>query len=194
MTERRVQTIEKDGEPEYAVVPIEEYRRMVAALEDTADVAAIERAWGEDAAGETVPGEVVNTILDGASPLRAWRLYRELTLEVLADRVGVSKGYLSQMEQGRKPGTPGVFRRLAYALDVSIDDIAGCENEPDDIPCPATRRPLTIRPFTPAVRRPRRRRPIPGRIAAVPTAVTRAVSRGRSPAGARPVPEPHGLR
>ena len=134
MTERRVQTIEKDGEPEYAVVPIEEYRRMVAALEDTADVAAIERAWGEDAAGETVPGEVVNTILDGASPLRAWRLYRELTLEVLADRVGVSKGYLSQMEQGRKPGTLGVFRRLAYALDVSIDDLAGYENEPDDNP------------------------------------------------------------
>ena len=132
MTERRVQTIEKDGEPEYAIVPIEEYRRMVAALEDAADVAAIGWAWEEDAAGETVPGEVVNTILDGASPLRAWRLYRGLTLEVLADRIGVSKGYLSQIEQGRKPGTLGVFRRLADALGVFIDDLAGWENEPDD--------------------------------------------------------------
>lgn len=132
MTERRVQTIEKDGEPEYAVVPIEEYRRMVAALEDAADIAAIGRAWDEDAAGETVPGEVVNTILNGASPLRAWRLYRGLTLEVLADRIGVSKGYLSQIEQGRKPGTLGVFRRLADALGVFIDDLAGWENEPDD--------------------------------------------------------------
>lgn len=132
MTERRVQTIEKDGEPEYAVVPIDEYRRMVAALEDAADIAAIGRAWDEDAAGETVPGEVVNTILDGASPLRAWRLYRGLTLEVLADRIGVSKGYLSQIEQGRKRGTLGVFRRLADALGVFIDDLAGWENEPDD--------------------------------------------------------------
>lgn len=127
MTERRVQTIEKDGEPEYAVIPIEEYRRMVAALEDAADVAAIERAWGEDAAGETVPGEVVNSILDGASPLRAWRMHRGLTLEVLAERIGVSKGYLSQIEQGRKPGTLGVFRRLADVLDVPIDDLAGWE-------------------------------------------------------------------
>ena len=125
MTERRVQTIEKDGEPEYAVIPIEEYRRMVAALEDAADVAAIERAWGEDAAGETVPGDVVNGILDGASPLRAWRTHRGLTLEVLAERIGVSKGYLSQIEQGRKPGTLGVFRRLADVLDVPIDDLAG---------------------------------------------------------------------
>ena len=132
MTERRVQTIDKDGEPEYAVVPLDEYRRMVAALEDAADVAAIGRSWDEDAAGETVPGEVVNTILDGASPLRAWRLYRGLTLEVLADRIGVSKGYLSQIEQGRKPGTLGVFRRLADALGVFIDDLAGSENEPDD--------------------------------------------------------------
>ena len=127
MTERRVQTIEKDGEPEYAVIPIEEYRRMVTALEDAADVAAIERAWGEDAAGETVPGEVVNSILDGASPLRAWRTHRGLTLEVLAERIGVSKGYLSQIEQGRKPGTLGVFRRLGDVLDVPIDDLAGWE-------------------------------------------------------------------
>ena len=52
MNKRDVQIIEKDGEPEYAVVPIEEYRRMVAVLEDAADSAAIERAWAEDAAGE----------------------------------------------------------------------------------------------------------------------------------------------
>ena len=134
MTERSVQTIEKDGKPEYAVVPIEEYRRMVAALEDGADVAAIERAWGDDAAGETVPGEVVNAILDGASPLRAWRLYRGLTLDVLAARIGVSKGYLSQIEQGRKAGTLGVFRRLADALGAFIDDLAGWENERDGNP------------------------------------------------------------
>ena len=74
MTERRVQTIERDGKPEYAIVPIEEYRRMVAALEDAADVAAIERAWGDDAAGETVPGEVVNAILDD---LAGWENERD---------------------------------------------------------------------------------------------------------------------
>ena len=54
-----MQIIEKDGVPEYAVVPIEAYHRMVAALEDAADSAAIERAWAEDAAGATIPGEVV---------------------------------------------------------------------------------------------------------------------------------------
>lgn len=111
MSEQGVQIIEKDGEPEYAVVPIAEYRRMVAALEDAADSAAIERAWSEDAAGETVPGEVVRAILDGGPPLRVWRKYREFTLDALAERVGVSKGYLSQIENGQKPGTLDLFRR-----------------------------------------------------------------------------------
>lgn len=129
MNERNVQIIEKDGQPEYAVLPIEDYRRLVASLEDSADCAAIDRVLSEDAAGETVPGEVVNAILDGAPPLRAWRQHRGFTLEVLAERTGVSKGYLSQVENGRKSGTLALFRRLATVLDVALDDLAGWKGE-----------------------------------------------------------------
>ncbi len=132
MNDRGVQIIEKDGRPEYAVVPIDEYRRMVASLEESADRAAIERAVRENAAGETVPGEVVHAILDGAPPLRAWRRHRRLTLGALAARVGVTKGYLSQIENGRKSGTLDLVRRLAAALGVTLDDLAGWRDENDD--------------------------------------------------------------
>ena len=100
-----------------------QYRRMAAALEDANDSAAIDRAWADDAAGETVPGEVVKGILDGGSPLRVWRKHRGFTLAALARLVGVSKGYLSQIENGHKSGTLDLFRRLAGALDVSIDQL-----------------------------------------------------------------------
>ena len=61
MNEQDVQIIEKDGEPEYAVVPIEEYRR-----EDVADSAAIGRSRRDDsgrsckghARGRIVPADV----------------------------------------------------------------------------------------------------------------------------------------
>ena len=132
MNDRGVQIIEKDGRPEYAVVPIDEYRRMVASLEESADRAAIERAVRENAAGETVPGEVVHAILDGEPPLRAWRRHRRLTLGGLAARVGVTKGYLSQIENGRKSGTLDLVRRLAAALGVTLDDLAGWRDENDD--------------------------------------------------------------
>ena len=128
MNERDVQMIEKDGRPEYAVLPIEEYRRMVASLEDAEDCAAIDRALGEYEAGEAVSGEVVHAILEGIPPLRAWRRHRGLTLDALAHRIGISKGYLSQIENGRKPGTLDLFRRLALVLDVAIDDLVGWED------------------------------------------------------------------
>ena len=88
------------------------------------DVQIIERAWAEDAAGETVPGEVVKAILAGESPLRVWRKHREFTLDALAERVGVSKGYLSQIENGQKPGTLGLFRRLADVLNVGAGRVS----------------------------------------------------------------------
>ena len=130
MNERDVQMIEKDGRPEYAVLPIEEYRRMVASLEDAEDCAAIDRTLGEYEAGETVSGEVVHAILEleVTPPLRAWRRHRGLTLDALAERTGVSKGYLSRIENIRKPGTLDLFRRLALVLDVTIDDLVGWED------------------------------------------------------------------
>lgn len=103
--------------------------RRAAALEEAADAAAIDRAWADDAVGETIPGEVVKAILDGEPPLRVWRKYRAFTLHALAERVGVSKGYLSQIESGQKPGTLGLFRRLADVLDVSMDDLVDWKKE-----------------------------------------------------------------
>ncbi len=100
-----------------------QYRRMAAALEDANDSAAIDRAWADDAAGETVPGKVVKAILNGGSPLRVWRKHRGFTLAELAGMVCVSKGYLSQIENGHKSGTLDLFRRLAGALDVSMDQL-----------------------------------------------------------------------
>ena len=104
---------------------------MVASLEESEDRAAIDRALRENEAGETVPGEVVHAILDGAPPLRAWRQHRRLTLNGLAARVGVSKGYLSQIENGRKSSTLDLVRRLAAALDVTLDDLAGWKDAED---------------------------------------------------------------
>ena len=70
MNERDVQIIERDGVPEYAVLPIEEYRRMVASLENAEDCAAIDRELDEYETGETVSGEVVHAILEDTPPLR----------------------------------------------------------------------------------------------------------------------------
>ncbi|MCY4508248.1 MAG: helix-turn-helix transcriptional regulator [Acidobacteria bacterium] len=107
---------------------------MIASRTESADRAAIDRALRENGAGETIPGEVAHAILDGTPPLRAWRRHRRLTLGGLAARVGVTKGYLSQIENGRKSGTLDLVRRLAAALGVTLDDLAGWRDADDDGP------------------------------------------------------------
>ena len=123
MDEENVQIIQKDGSPEYAVIPIEDYRRMVASLEDIADIEAIDQALREDKSGESVPGKVVGAIIDGVTPIRAWRIHRRFTLVSLAERAGISSSYLSRIENGKKPGTPDIYRRLAAVLGVEPDDL-----------------------------------------------------------------------
>ncbi len=119
-----VQVIEKNGKPEWAVLPFEDYERLVAAAEMLEDIRDYDEAKQRLAAGEeVVPSEVVYAILDGENPLRVWREHRQLTQQELADRAGISKPYLSQLEAGKRAGTTEVLARLAEALNLTIDDI-----------------------------------------------------------------------
>ncbi len=96
---------------------------MILLLEDVEDRAAVDRALVDYQKGATVPGEVVNAVLDGVSPLRAWRKSRGFTLERLAQRVGVSKSYLSQIENNRKSSSLNLYRQISIVLNVSVDDL-----------------------------------------------------------------------
>jgi DNA-binding XRE family transcriptional regulator len=122
----QVQIIERDGQPEYAVVPIETYRRLVELAEDMEDIRAYDRAMAEIDRGEdeVVPGAVAARLLRGdVHPLRIWREYRGLTQEALAEAAGVGKSYISQIEAGKKTGAVRVLRTLAETLAVDIEDL-----------------------------------------------------------------------
>jgi DNA-binding XRE family transcriptional regulator len=120
-----IQIIERNGKPEWAVLPYEEYLKLIEQaelLEDIRDFDEIDAAIkrGEE---ELIPAEVVNAILDGKSPIKVWREYRGLTQQQLADMVGMSKPYLSQLETGKRTGTTEVLSTIAEALDVSLEQV-----------------------------------------------------------------------
>ena len=128
----RVQIIEKDGNPEWAVLPYEAYLRLVEEAEMLQDVrdydmviAAIER--GEE---ELIPSEVVYAILDGENPIRVWREYRGLTQKQLAEAANISKPYLSQLETGKRTGTTEVMTAVANALNLTLEDVV---SSPDSV-------------------------------------------------------------
>jgi DNA-binding XRE family transcriptional regulator len=114
-----VQVIEQDGKPAFYVVPAALWERMREAAEDAQDIADLERFEREDD-GVRYPAAVAMAMADGASPLRAWREHRGMTLQVLAGAAGLSRAYVSQIEGGKRTGSAATLAKLAQALGVSV--------------------------------------------------------------------------
>ncbi len=125
-----VQVIEKDGQPEYAVLPIELYHRLLELAEDAEDIRAADDAMSELASGgdELIPADVAHKLLqDEEQRLRIWREYRGLTQKELETRSGVQQGYIAQIESGKKTGGIDTLKKLAAALRINIDDLIAAE-------------------------------------------------------------------
>ena len=119
------QVIEKDGKPEWAVLPFAEYQRLLADVEMLHDIQAYDEAKQALTAGEEelIPDYILQQLLEGTSPIRVWREYRAMTPAELANVAEISTAYLSQLESGKRVGTADVLSRIARSLNVSVDDI-----------------------------------------------------------------------
>jgi ribosome-binding protein aMBF1 (putative translation factor) len=109
-----------------AILPLADYERLVSAAEDAAEVRAYDEAKRRIASGEDelIPGEFADRILDGESPVRVWREYRGMSAKDLAAKAEISGPYLSQIENGERDGSFDTMRKIAQALNVSLDDFA----------------------------------------------------------------------
>ena len=124
MTEQRKPplVIEKDGAPEYAILPWDEYQALATAAEEGEDMWLL-AAVDADETEEQLPAEMVRRLVAGESPVRVWREYRGLKGKELAQMAGIEQSYVSQIEKGKRTGSLDVMRRIAGALGVTLDDL-----------------------------------------------------------------------
>lgn len=121
-----VQVINKDGKPEWAVIPWQDYQKLVDRYEMLQDIAAYDQARAAIEQGEELaPSEVMYAIVNGEHPLRVWRRYRGLTQKQLAEAAGISIAHLSQLENGRRSGTTDILTVLAEKLRLDPEDVMG---------------------------------------------------------------------
>ena len=122
----KTQIIEKNGRPEFAVIPYEDYQHYLELLEDEADARVVAEFHEVYTAGREflVPAEIVRRELAGESSIKLWREHRGLTQQELATRAGISKPYLSQIETGKRQGTIETLSAIARSLDVPLDVLA----------------------------------------------------------------------
>jgi len=143
-----VQVIEQDGEPRFAVVAWKDWRAIAAALEDQADADLVARSEARIAAGEeTIPGEVINAILlDGETPLAAYRKWRGLKQVELAAGAGLNQAYVSELEAGKKTPSLEALQSLAAALDLDVGLLIPPRHDADDKRPASSARPKAARP------------------------------------------------
>ena len=119
------QILEKNGKPEFAVLPYSEYQALMEELEELQDIRNFDLAEKRILSGEEtlVPSEVVYGIMDGIHPVRAWREHRRMSLHRLAERCGVSDAAISQIENRKREPSVKLLKSLAEALGVDLDDL-----------------------------------------------------------------------
>jgi DNA-binding XRE family transcriptional regulator len=117
---------QKTPKGEVAILPRAEYEALVAkALEadedaGTARVVALGRR--EIASGAPLlPKQVVDQLAEGGNPVRVLRDWRGMTQQALSATATVGQGHISDIENGRRTGTPATLRAIASALRVPVD-------------------------------------------------------------------------
>ncbi|WP_237152384.1 helix-turn-helix domain-containing protein [Oryzibacter oryziterrae] len=93
---------------------------MVSPLEESRDVALYDAHKREFAEGGDVvlPAEASALLLKSNSRPRAVRLWRGLTQVDLTEKVGIARGYLSEIESGAKGCSAETLTALARVLAV----------------------------------------------------------------------------
>ncbi len=102
-----------------------DYERLLEALEDAEDIAALEAAAAREEAAHAdyLSAELVSRLLAREHPVRIWREHRGLSQEELAGKAGVARSYLAEIEGRKKPGSLDANRKLASALGLTVDDL-----------------------------------------------------------------------
>jgi transcriptional regulator with XRE-family HTH domain len=92
--------------------------------------------------GETSGPDVVEEVSSGRLGKRVRALRRDggLTLDVLAERSGVSRAMISKLERGEKNPTLVVAAKVAEGLGVSLSQLVGVEERREVILVPRERR------------------------------------------------------
>ncbi len=99
-----VQVIMRDGSPEYAVLPWDEYQALLAAV-------------GAPSSSATVSSPDTQR-LSALTELSSLREGKGLSQDTLARSVGISPAYLALIEAGERVLDAAIRRALARALEI----------------------------------------------------------------------------
>ena len=123
------QYINTDKNDRLVIIPEQEYQALIKIadeFEGAVDVielrGKLNNQFGKEE--ENFSFDLIKELSEGiAHPIKIYRKYRGLKSKELAEKVGISAAYLSEIENRKKDGTLKTCAAIAKALDVDIDDL-----------------------------------------------------------------------
>ena len=106
---------------EMVILTKAEFDRLASLVEeDEDDVAIFDERMAElkDSSASRLPAEVSQMMLRGDSLLKALRKWRNLNQLDMVPLTGLTQGYISDLESGKKKGSPETLRSIAHALKI----------------------------------------------------------------------------
>jgi DNA-binding XRE family transcriptional regulator len=101
-----IQYIEQNGKPVFAVIPYDEYLKLLPS---------------EDV---TIPHEVVGLVIKkGMNLVKAWRTHLGLTQSEIAKKTGITQAALSQMEKTENTLRTATLEKLARAMNLTVEQL-----------------------------------------------------------------------
>ncbi|MGA9705287.1 helix-turn-helix domain-containing protein [Pseudomonas sp.] len=104
-----IQIISRNGEPEYAVLPWDQYQALLKAAGQQQPKSP------STASAQAAPKQDLRPLAD----LRGLRETKGLAIETLARTVGISPSYLGLIESGERQPDAAIRRSLAWELGVA---------------------------------------------------------------------------
>ena len=124
--EENIQIISKKGQPAFVVLPHADWLKIRKALAQQDDVQAYDTAkrdW-ERTGRQTYPAAIARQLASGTHPVAVFRTWRGLSQKQLADKTGLNVQSISHIETGVRKGGICSLRKIAKALDVSIETLS----------------------------------------------------------------------
>ena len=83
--------------------------------------AVLRSAPSSTSASASIPKKFVDRIANGENALRVLREWRDMTQLYLSFKTDIGRGYISDLESGRRKGTTAALKKIAVAMNVPLD-------------------------------------------------------------------------
>ena len=106
------QIIYQNGNPAFAVIPWDEYQRLIKGQEDA------------EATDVRYPNNVVEADkIQEKNSIKAWREYFNLTRQELAERTGLTRFAITRMEESDTSARTATLKKIASAMNISVEQL-----------------------------------------------------------------------